>query len=113
MPFVFTLPKAMHIFVSVTPGSGYISPTSSVYPPGYIFIVEEITIASYDHRDQLILKEEGGDAYLLLNEIDRDIAELATIWTILYAKVRNAGAALDVIYDKLVPLLKKYIKRIP
>ncbi|MDP1689722.1 MAG: hypothetical protein Q8L52_00755 [bacterium] len=111
MAYLLKVPRMMRIFTPVTPGSKLLRRTDSVFSPGEFFRLSEITVASYDHRDKLVLKSEEGTLYLLVEEIDEEIRELAFVWTSLYEESHNAGAALATIRDYLVPLLRRYIQR--
>lgn len=119
MPFLFTLPNAMRVFVPVepvapvAPKSRLLTCTDQTYPAGNTFVWREITVGRYEHHDTLVLMQEGGDAYLLVEEIDPDFREIAYAWTGLYERLPDAGAALLVVLPHLIPLLEKYMRRVP
>ena len=82
------------------------------YPAGKTVVWREITVGTHGQKDKLVLKLEGADQYLLLEEINADFRGLSNEWTAFFELFRNNGAALEVILSRLLPLLQKYMQRV-
>jgi hypothetical protein len=110
MTYLFKLPNAMRGFTPVRPGARLLYRTDFVHSAEEILRISGIAIMSYDHRDKLALEQEEGGKYLLIEEIDDEIRELAYAWTQKYEESHDERIALEAVRDRLTSLLRKYIR---
>ncbi|MEK7460089.1 MAG: hypothetical protein AAB628_00870 [Patescibacteria group bacterium] len=112
----FTLPNAMRVFKPTGPQSSLLLRTDEVLFPETTIEITTGTM-SYDHRDKLVIEiQDQSNRYLLIEEIDEEIQQLAQEWTAHRERIHTAIPQKPAIDDKqfvdcvksIVKLLNKY-----
>ena len=117
MSYTFTLPKSMRVFRHVSSISKRLYLTDDTLSLGEIVKLKGVAVMSYDHHDKLTLLLHHDDRYLLVEEIDEQIRELAFRWALHH----EAGARYRVVFSAaeenkkaveaaLAPLMRRYIE---
>lgn len=107
MPYLFTLPNAMRAFISTGSSSKTLFRTSCMFHSGEVIKISEVAVMNYDNRNQLSLRLYQNNLFLLVEEIDEKIREVAFRWCRLFEKSSCVDAAIGLaaLPDELVPLV--------